>query len=248
MTGIVAAGQNAKAVLAAGATFGAALKAIIDWLLSFSSPASIVLRTIKRPLLPREFGLAAADVFPLPLVPVPKETSSGLGHQAWLSAWLVNLWVVFLNIARAGPEQLQVCRYLPSAAQFRCLGSLRRRAEAFVADAPREEVGGENAIRKFLLLDTQGYTSHRPVLPLGVRCAVPDAAGMVNTAGVLDESFPDLARICREPGALLKDDLDFGDDAPRPIHLLGQVVSSFRCQGLGKWYAGDAAYDRPTSC
>ena len=132
MIAVVAAGQKTKAVLAAGSTFTLALECMIDWLLSFYSPVAAVLRAVGRPLLPREYGLAASAVFPLPVVQVPPLSAST--RFAWTTAWLVNIWVAFLNVARAGSEEPQVCRYLPSTAQSRCLDSLLRRAKAFVGE------------------------------------------------------------------------------------------------------------------
>lgn len=52
-------------------------------------------------------------------------------------------------------------------------------------------------------------------------------AGKVQTAEVLKDEYPELARICLQPEALLKQELSFGKDVPVPFDLLASTYDRF---------------------
>ena len=138
------AGRETRGVLEAGCLFPLALEKLIDWLRAAPGPVGFVLRSVGQPLCPRPPGLADAAVFPLPLVAVAARSRKWSAQRAWASAWLSNLWVAFLNVAYAEQGQPHVCCLEPSAAQLRCITSLRRRSDAFMAELSPEVVGRDS--------------------------------------------------------------------------------------------------------
>ena len=168
----------------------------------------------------RPQGVAEDSIFPLPLPlavsPVRNPKRKGQ-HTAQV---LTHLWVAFMNVAYAGLDRPHVCRWVPSAAQSRCLGSLHERAQTFLAETPREVLGGELRIRNFLRLVGSDYEANAEVLPLGVRAGVPARAAQVDTLQVLSEDYPSLALKCRDPSALLREPLTFEEQPGPPFaHL-----------------------------
>ena len=137
----------------------------------------------------RAQGVAEDSIFalllPLAVSPVLNPKRKG-EHTARV---LTHMWVAFLNIAYAGLDRPHLCRLVPLAAQARCLGSFHERAQTFLAEAPRDVLGGELRIRNFLRLAGGGYEASAEVLPRGARAGVLVQAAQVDTQQVLSGDY-----------------------------------------------------------
>ena len=210
----MAAGAGARTALEAGSDLTGVLELVWDWLAAAPGPVGRALRLARRALRPRLPHVAADGIFPLPFAGCPPPRSYSRGARRTAADLLLNLWVAFLNVAYAGPLSEHVCPWEPSAAQARCLGSLRSRATAFVGQVGSRPLGSLGSIRHLLRLGKDNYDALAPVLPLGARAGVPERAGRVDTEAVLRDHLPSLAEKARSPEALLNDPLVWGDAGP----------------------------------
>ena len=120
----------------------------------------------------------------------------------WDEAVACNLMVAAVNLLDAGYEEVG-CGGLPaSAAQARILEMFWDDATHFLLEAGPPP--GRSAIRDYLRLEGEGYTPHQTVaMPLDDTGGVPDVAGYVDLAAVLEGFDPALAKTVREPTLLL---------------------------------------------
>eukprot|EP00973_Karenia_brevis_P085063 11805431-Karenia_brevis.AAC.1 len=68
-----------------------------------------------------------------------------------------------------------------------------------------------------VLKHDSAYTGRSVVLPLGVRCRLPDEAGRVDLAGELDDVDPSLAEQVRYPSKLLLKPRDRPEKLKKPF-------------------------------
>ena len=195
------------------------------WLRACANPVGRALRQAGRRLHVRPVGVAVLKIFPLPFLTHEVCVRRPRGRPKDASTLLVNMWVALLNVASAGPRGDHVCSFSASAAQSRCLDSLKSRAQTYFRQVGGQPVGGIAQLRKLLRLGANNYDSGAAVLPLGVRAGVPAQAATVDTASVLAEFFPKLAENTLNPKMVLKDPLGFEDGVPPHDEAACEVLS-----------------------
>ena len=231
---LVEGGRRLREALASGAPFGELLGGVWVWRSACRGPVRDVLRASGRPLESRAPGFSPAHVFPLPCWrPRRLALDGGPGRQLdpLVLTQLVWLWVAFLNAARAEPGLGHVCLEVPTAAQQRCLETLFHRATVFLAELPAVAIGGEKQLNAFLKQRDSGYEPAAMVLPLGVRAGMPERAARVDTAAVLDDGSPPLARAARDPAAVLRSPLLWAEPPPPRFELLASSYPQLVAKG-----------------
>ena len=136
-------------------------------------------------------------------------------------------WILAVNIMYAG-ETWELPWLQPSRAQQRVQDGFFHRARGFLRQLSASSPGGEE-VKSFMRLGSHEYGGAKTAaVPWGTRAGVPQRAAVVDTAAALDEAldehFPDLARQCRDPDALLKPRSDWPE---KPVKTFARLDATY---------------------
>ncbi|CAE8581762.1 unnamed protein product, partial [Polarella glacialis] len=157
-------------------------------------------------LRPREMGKSSDAVFPLPLLQATKLPSKGRARERAKRRanllGLANANIALVNWQYAGREEAAYTRLSPTVAQGRAQQVVFDSVHSFLRGV--EYASGESEIKEYLLEAVHSYGSGScHALPLGLRAGVPERAAQVDTADVVRDFDPVMAKQILEPASLL---------------------------------------------
>ena len=86
-----------RAVIEKGDSFPVLLDCIFNWMACFPGAIGASVRRAAVPLRPRTMGCASAEIFPLPLLHLPRGSGRRDQDSRRSAVVLANIWVVAIN-------------------------------------------------------------------------------------------------------------------------------------------------------